>query len=81
MSYSDSRCPDHMVESSPYLDCDLCVGVMLERERILKAVVELEHTSHSTRTPIYQDTFFKYIKDVIYEQHPPVHFRDTANGE
>lgn len=57
------------------------VGKQEERDRILKAVDAMEEHSHSTRTPIYQDTFFEEIRGIVYNIHPPYRFRDKANGE
>ena len=35
------------------------------RVEILKAVETIEEQSHRTRTPIYQDTFFNKVKDIV----------------
>lgn len=56
-------------------------GVYAERHRIRKALEELELQSHKTRTPIFQDTIFEYLKELLYEPHPPTRFRDRSNGE
>lgn len=42
------------------------LGMLKERDRILKGVEALEESSHATRTPIYQDTFFKKIKELLH---------------
>ncbi len=36
-----------------------------ERERILTAIDELEQQSHATKTPIYQDTLFKKVREIV----------------
>jgi hypothetical protein len=41
----------------------------------------MEEASHSTRTPIYQDTFFEQVRAIVYDVHPPYQFRDKAEGE
>lgn len=40
-------------------------GKELERERILAALQELEEQSKKTRTPLYQETMFKAIREII----------------
>lgn len=40
-------------------------GRRLAEIRILEEVKKIEAQSHSTRTPIYQETFFKKIKEII----------------
>jgi hypothetical protein len=59
----------------------LALGMQRARWNILEAVLEMEQLSHRTRTPIYQDTFFKKMKDLLAYEHPPKHFRDASNGE
>jgi hypothetical protein len=52
-----------------------------ERERILDELAKLEQSSHETRTPLFQDTIFRRLRDIIVIPHPPTRFRDKANGE
>jgi hypothetical protein len=40
-------------------------GVMSERERILHEMQRLEDQSNATRTPLYQDTMFAKIRNII----------------
>lgn len=40
-------------------------GQIDERQRLLKAVQEIEDTSHKTRTPLFQDTLFSLIREAI----------------
>jgi hypothetical protein len=58
-------------------------AVKIERERILNEIDKLEELSHSTRTPLFQDTIFERLRKVLggTRQHPPRHFRDGSNGE
>ena len=56
-------------------------AIQNERARIIEAINRIEETSHATRTPIYQDTFFEQVKAIVYDIHPPYQFRDKANGE
>lgn len=36
-----------------------------ERERILAAIDEMESQSHATKTPIYQETMFKKVREIV----------------
>jgi hypothetical protein len=36
-----------------------------ERDRILQGIQELEDQSHATRTPLYQETIFAKIRDIV----------------
>lgn len=56
-------------------------AIQNERARIIEAINRIEETSHATRTPIYQDTFFEQVKAIVYDIHPPYQFRDKSNGE
>ena len=58
-------------------------AVQKERERILNEIDKLEQLSHTTRTPLFQDTIFERLRQVLggRQQHPPRQFRDTSNGE
>jgi len=40
-------------------------GVLSERERILHDMKKLEDQSHATRTPLYQDTMFAKIREIV----------------
>lgn len=55
--------------------------VQNERERIWGGIERLYANSKRTRTPIYQDTMYDYMKKLVWAAHPPVQFRDTSNGE
>ena len=52
-----------------------------ERKRIWEGIERLYANSEKTRTPIYQDTMYDYMRKLVWPVHPPVHFRDTSNGE
>lgn len=52
-----------------------------ERDRIWNGIEELYKNSESTRTPIYQDRMYNYLKSIMWPQHPPQQFRDRSNGE
>jgi hypothetical protein len=41
-------------------------GIKHERLRIHNEIKKMEDRSHQTRTPIYQDTFFKKIKEILH---------------
>ena len=43
-------------------------GTLDERERILRGIQKLEDQSHATRTPIYQETMFAKIREIINGQ-------------
>ena len=53
--------------NDPELGIDSWVqkGRILERQRIMKEVYEVEALSHKTRTPLFQDTLFQIVKDII----------------
>jgi hypothetical protein len=36
-----------------------------ERDRILQGIQELEDQSHATRTPLYQETIFTKIREIV----------------
>ena len=56
--------------------------VIQERIRILREIDNLEKQSHDTRTPLYQETMFKKIREIVGQTtFPPKRFRDIANGE
>ena len=44
------------------------VATQAERERILQGIQKLEDQSHATRTPIYQETMFAKIREIINGQ-------------
>lgn len=54
-----------------------------ERTRIWQGIEKLYANSERTRTPIYQDTMYDYMRKLVWpaEQHPPTRFRDISNGE
>lgn len=37
----------------------------LERARILEEINKLEQHSHSTRTPLFQDTLLEKVRDIV----------------
>jgi len=63
---------DDMFEDDGSLDDDIATfnlgyqaGTLDERERILEAVQKLEDQSHATRTPLYQETMFNKIREIL----------------
>ena len=52
-----------------------------EQQRILDEINKLEEISHQTRTPIFQQTLFNRVRDIVDGGHPPRDFRDKTNGE
>jgi hypothetical protein len=40
-------------------------GRILERQRIMAEVYEVEELSNRTRTPLFQDKLFEIVKDII----------------
>ena len=38
------------------------------RVEILKAIESIEQQSHRTRTPIYQDTLFEKVKEIVLSE-------------
>lgn len=40
-------------------------GTLDERERILRGIQRLEDQSHATRTPLYQETLFNKVREII----------------
>jgi hypothetical protein len=52
-----------------------------EREGILEKVLAMEKLSHDTRTPIYQDTFFDKMKQILYADYSPQSSKDAPNEE
>jgi hypothetical protein len=40
-------------------------GVEAERARILEGIQKIEDQSHATRTPLYQETLLKSIRELI----------------
>jgi len=43
------------------------LGVEDERRRILNEINRLEMQAHATRTPIYQDTLFAKIREILQD--------------
>ena len=41
-------------------------GTLDERERILQGIQKLEDQSNATRTPLYQETVFAKIREIIH---------------
>jgi hypothetical protein len=63
---------DDMFDDDSFLDDDFDdynlgyqAGTLDERERILEGIQKLEDQSHTTRTPLYQDTMFTKIRSII----------------
>ena len=54
-----------------------------ERMRIWEGIQTLYSNSERTRTPIYQDRMYEYMRTLVWPaaQHPPERFRDKSNGE
>lgn len=40
-------------------------GVEYERDRILKEIDKLEEMSKKTRTPLFQETIFKKVREIV----------------
>ena len=40
-------------------------GTLDERERILQGIQKLEDQSEATRTPLYQETLFNKIREIV----------------
>ena len=40
-------------------------ATLVERERILQGIQKLEEQSESTRTPLYQETLFAKIREIV----------------
>jgi hypothetical protein len=40
-------------------------GTLDERDRILQGIQKLEDQSHATKTPLYQDTLFTKIREIV----------------
>jgi len=38
-----------------------------ERQKILQAVEKIEQQSHRTKTPLYQETLLKAIKEIVQD--------------
>jgi hypothetical protein len=63
---------DDMFEYDGSLDDDMATfnigyqaGTLEERDRILEAIQKLEDQSHATRTPLYQETMFNKIREIL----------------
>lgn len=56
-------------------------GTIDERQRILSGIDAIEKLSNDTRTPLFQDTLIKLVREVVEDRHPPQRFRDIGNGE
>ena len=52
-----------------------------ELKRILDEINRLEELSNKTRTPIFQDSLFDRVRDIVDRNHPPRSFRDKSNAE
>jgi hypothetical protein len=40
-------------------------GTLAERERVWRGIQKLESQSHATRTPLYQETMFIKIREIL----------------
>jgi len=63
---------DDIFDDDSFLDDDFDdynlgyqAGALDERDRILRDIQKLEDQSHATRTPLYQDTMFTKIREII----------------
>ena len=63
---------DDMFDDDSFLDDDFDdynlgyqAGTLDERERILQGIQKLEDQSHATRTPLYQETMFTKIRQIV----------------
>lgn len=56
-------------------------GAYFERVRIWEGIENLYKKSHDTRTPLYQETIYNELKDLLWPVYPARRFRDIANGE
>ena len=63
---------DDMFDDDSFLDDDFDdynlgyqAGTLDERERILQGIQKLEDQSHATRTPLYQETLFTKIREIV----------------
>lgn len=60
-------------------------GKVSERDRIMNGINAIEDMSHATRTPLFQNTLFSLVREVIIDSKadtfPPQRFRDIANAE
>ena len=57
--------PSHTREDQKAINDFLEYKIQETRMEILKAVDELEAQSHKTRTPLYQETVFTKIREMI----------------
>ena len=56
-------------------------GINDERSRIMEGIQAIEDNSHATRTPLFQDTLFEKVKELVENLEPPRRFRDIGNAE
>jgi hypothetical protein len=63
---------DEVFNDNSFLDDDFDdynlgyqAGTLDERERILQGIQKLEDQSHATKTPLYQDTMFTKIREIV----------------
>jgi hypothetical protein len=63
---------DDMFNDDSFLDDDFDdynlgyqAGTLDERDRILQGIQKLEDQSHATKTPLYQDTMFTKIREIV----------------
>jgi hypothetical protein len=55
----------HMRDILEEFDNTYDLGVEDERRRILNEINRLEMQAHATRTPIYQETLFAKIREIL----------------
>ena len=55
---------NELIEQGKYR-MGITMGILVERERILEGIQEIEDQSHRTKTPLFQDTLFKLVRDMI----------------
>jgi hypothetical protein len=63
---------DDMFDDNSFLDDDFHdynlgyqAGTLDERERVLRGIQKLEDQSKATRTPLYQETMFTKIREIL----------------
>jgi len=57
--------PSHTKEDHKAVNDFIEYKMQETRVEILKAIQSIEDQSHRTRTPIYQDTLFKKVKEIV----------------
>lgn len=47
----------------------ITMGILIERQRVLEGIQEIEDQSHKTKTPLFQDTLLKLIRDKVKNEY------------